>query len=264
MKRINKILIFCTIVLPLSQGCSMFKYDNYEGPDCTISGSIVDQDGNPLQVEHGGGARIKLMDYGYSDNPQEQYLNVKSDGTFINTKIFDSTYDIVAEGPFVPLVQVGDNSEIISDGTLHNVTKKDFKDIKFTVEPYLKLEWVGEPVIDAGTGNFSVQFRIDRGTDHPDYQKEMLDITLFINTVKYVGNGNYDKNISPVVSGTTADAMVGNGVQTITTEFDENHKMERGRPYYIRIGGRTNIASGIYGGTNYNFTTVKKIIIPEE
>lgn len=261
MKRFHTLLLSSVIVYPLFSGCSLFEYDNYDGPDCTISGRIVDQDGNPLQVEHGGGARIKLMDYGYSDNPQEQYLNVKSDGTFINTKIFDSKYDIVAEGPFVPLVQVGDNSEIISDGTLKNVTKKDFRDIEFRVEPYLKLEWVGEPAIDAETGTFSVQFRIDRGTDHPDYQKEMLDITLFINTVQYVGNGNFDKNISPVISGTDADAMLGQ-VNTISTVFDENHQMERGRPYYIRVGGRTNIV-GIYGGTNYNFTTVKKIIIPE-
>lgn len=248
------------IGMSLMVSCSLFKYDNYDEPDAAINGSIVDQNGVALQVEHGGGARIKMLDYGYSDNPQEFYLNVKGDGTFVNTKVFSSTYTIVAEGPFVPLIQVDESSNVVVDNSLKNVTKKDFKDIVFQVEPYLSLEWVGEPVVN-DNGTISVRFKFDRGTYNDDFHKSIKDVTLFINTVQYVGNGNYDKYSSTAIKGTDADSMLGM-INEMTTTLDDAHPLEKGRPYYIRVGARMNNA-GVWGGENYNYTTVKKVIIPK-
>lgn len=256
----NKIVL-SIFSLFMVMSCTWFKYDNYDGPDASINGAIVDQNGVALQVEDGGGARIKMLDYGYSDNPQEFYLNVKGDGTFINTKIFASTYTIVAEGPFVPLIQVDESSNVIVDNSLKNVTKKDFKDIVFHVEPYLSLEWVGEPVVN-DDGTISVRFKFDRGTDNTAFHKPIKDVTLFINTVQYVGNGGFDKYSSTVVKGGAANLMLGM-INEMTTTLDAAHPLEKGRPYYIRVGARMDYP-GVWGGDNYNYTTVKKVIIPKE
>lgn len=253
--------IFTTIItLSCICSCTLFKYDNYDAPDTTISGAIVDLDGNPLQVENGGGARVRLMDYGFSDNPQEFYLNVKGDGTFINTKIFDSTYEIVAEGPFVPLIQVDENSEIIVDKSLKNMSKGKLENIVFKVEPYLKLEWIDEPVVNEN-GTVTASFSLTRGTDNEAFHMPVKDVTLFINTVQYVGNGNYDKFCSCRVEGDAAAEMLGKE-NSLTTIVDEAHILEKGRPYYIRIGARMD-NPGVWGGQNYNYTSVKKVIIPK-
>ena len=49
--------------------CSLFELDNYSAPDSTLQGVVTDMDGNPLLVESGNGIRIKLMDYGWHDDP---------------------------------------------------------------------------------------------------------------------------------------------------------------------------------------------------
>lgn len=255
----SKIFILGLSVIGLNS-CELFSYDNYDGPDASINGVIVDQEGNPIQVEHGGGARIKMLDYGYSENPQEFYLNVKDDGSFVNNKIFASTYDIVAEGPFVPLIQVDEESNIIKDNSLKGVTEKDFKDIVFKVEPYLLLDWVGEPEYDEENNTIKVRFTMKRGTSNTKYMKPISDVYLFINTVQYVGNGNFDKFCSKQIKGNDANNML-DKENIIISNNDGVHKLEKGRPYYIRVGARTDLTS-VWGGTNYNYTTVKKIVIP--
>ena len=88
------------------------------------------------------------MDYEYSNTPEPQYLNVNMDGTYINTKIFASTYEVLAEGPFVPLVQTDSQGNITGDNTKKNVKIKGTKEGNFQVEPFLKVSWSDEPYLD--------------------------------------------------------------------------------------------------------------------
>lgn len=259
MKLISKIAI-AAVCASMVFSCNMYKYDNYDAPDATISGKIVNKDGNAIQIEHGGGARIKLLDYGWCSTPEEQYLKVKGDGTFINTKIFRSIYDIVAEGPFVPLIQVDKDGNVISDNSLKGVTEKNFKNITFTVEPYLSLNYVGEPKIN-DNGTVTVQFTLERGTDNTEYHKPLMDVSLFISTTQYVGISDYDKFVLTTVNSTKADAMIGK-TNELTSNLDTSHPLEKGRPYYIRVGARMNYTA-TWGANNYNYTTVKKIVFPK-
>lgn len=253
MKRIFYITVLAAGILSLPS--CLFKYDNYQAPDCTLQGKVTDMDGNPLQVEAGGGIRIKLMDYGMSDVPKEQYLKVKMDGTYINTKVFASTYDIVAEGPFVPLVQVDGEGNVIVDKTKKGVAVNGSTTVDFQVEPFFKLEWEGEPSFNNGI--MTVNFRIERGTEDPEWQKDAYGVGLFVSTTQYVGSNNYDNRISkPVDDSALATAMIGK-VSSLTTL--DTYPMLPGHTYYIRVGARMNYNSF---GYLYNYTTVKKVVVP--
>lgn len=236
-------------------GASCVDYDNYKEPEETLAGKIVDREGKPLWVESGGGIRIKLMDYGWSDKPSEQYLKVKMDGTYINTKIFAGTYDIVAEGPFVPLVQTDDQGNITVDETRRGVKVKGTTIVDFEVEPFLKVAWVGQPELN-DEGLLTVRFQVERGTDNPDFQLDVYDLGLFVSTTQYVGENNYDKERSvKITDSKEATSLLGQTV-TLTTPLALKHK----NTYYFRVGARLNYS--LFNGLLYNYTTVRKITIP--
>lgn len=254
MKRIINMAVLAAAALCASS--CLFDYDNYDGPDATLKGAVTDLNGNALNVGSGDGVRIKLLDYGNSPNPKEQYLKVKMDGTYINTKIFSSTYDIIAEGPFVPLLQVDDEGKVIVDKTEKNVKVKGVTTVDFKVEPFLKVDWEGEPSFDSGI--MTVSFRVDRGTDDKAWHKDLRDVALFVSTTQYVGENNYDQRIS-VKESDSANDMVGT-VASLTTL--KTYPMLPGHTYYIRVGARIDYASNFGENYPYNYTTVKKVTVP--
>ncbi|GHU92887.1 hypothetical protein FACS1894155_12870 [Bacteroidia bacterium] len=68
MKKIIYSLILSVVFL----GFYACEDDNYDMPDETFRGKIIDKDtGETLQTENGGnGTRIRMMEYSWSDNPQ--------------------------------------------------------------------------------------------------------------------------------------------------------------------------------------------------
>lgn len=253
----NRILKYLLLiaVIAIQQSCTFFEVDNLELPEETLKGQLIDKKGNPIQVEYGDGARIILLDFGAHENPQELYLKVKGDGTFINTRIFNSVYDIIAEGPFVPLKQTDKDIDLTQNG----VHIKGDVDITFTVEPFLELGWIGEPTANSD-GTFTVNFTMIRGTDNTEYHKGLQDVRLFISTTEFVGNGDYDNNASPMIKGDNATGMLGKN-NSLTTNINSSKPLEKGRPYYIRVGARTDY-TGSWGSGNYCYTTVKKVVLP--
>lgn len=253
---------FSTIILlaaALTLTSCIGKYDNYDGPDATLQGAVTDLDGKPLNVESGGGIRIKLMEYGYSDNPKEQYLKVKMDGTYINTKIFSGTYDIVAEGPFVPLYQVDDKGDILVDKTEKNVRVKGTTTVNFKVEPFLRVELGGEPRFEKGV--MTVDFNIKRGTSDPAWQLDVYDVGLFVSTTKYVGENNYDSRICVREEDKgKATAMIGK-TSSLTTR--DTYPMLPGHKYYVRVGARLDYAFSFGAGRLYNYSDVIEVVVPQ-
>ena len=188
----KKIIYFLAVSFIMLAGTSCQKFDNYEEPQETLRGAILDKEtGSPFLTETGNnGVRIKLMEYSWSDNPTPYYFTVKQDGTFNNTKIFKGYYNIVPEGAFVPLVLKKSNGEVISDESV-SMDIKGTVDLNFKVEPFLRVEYIGEPVIDGN--KITVKAKISRGTTHPDYQQAVSDVYLFINgSSPYVGSNNFD------------------------------------------------------------------------
>lgn len=257
MKKTFYYIAICVAVIT-ANGCS--KLDNYAAPDQTLRGRIIDAGTGknmPGEVsgENGTGTRIELKELSWAPDATALYLATMQDGTYNNTKIFAGHYKISADGAFVPLVQTGatpvDKSQTVDvrDG----VTTVDF-----TVEPFLRLEWVGEPVANAN-GTVTVQVKITRGTADPNYQLNITDINLYINNLPYVGNNanSFDARYSNRItySGTSGNAQLGQ-TMTITTI---GGALPGKRDWYVRVGARTTFPNL---GRPFNYNEVKKISIP--
>jgi len=227
--------------------------DNYVYPSETFRGSFVDAETKePYQTAIGNtGIRIKMMEYSWSENPTPFYIHCMMDGTFNNTKIFKGQYGVTPEGAFVPLEE-----EIID---IQGVVEKHYE-----VEPFLRVEWVGEPVVN-DDGTATVQVRIERGTSNPAYQQPLAEVWLFVSETQYVGDFSYSPNFSTHLIGGTLPQIgetvsittgwpggIGTGAQRKFPDFS--------RKYFLRVGARTNIQ--VNSMNVYNYTTIKEIETP--
>ncbi len=256
MKKIISYIVVCVFLIASS--CS--KTDNYAAPDQILKGSIIDGGtGKNLQSEvsgeNGTGTRIELKELSWSDNPTSQFLACMQDGTYNNTKIFAGKYKISADGAFVPLIQAGANP-VDKSQTIE--VRGGTTTVNFTVDPFLRVEWVGEPVLNAN-GTITASFKVTRGTTDPNYQLPVTDIHLYVNNLKYVGNNanSFDARYSnrPTYSGTTGNALLGQTLTLTTT----GGALPGKRPYYLRVGARTTFPNL---GRPFNFNEVKMVNVP--
>lgn len=251
MKKRLYAIAACAIAL-LAASCS--KLDNYEDPKETLKGSVIDAGtGKTVQTEQGSGTRIKLLEISWSDNPTPFYIASMQDGTYNYTKLFKGTNKISAEGPFVPLVQTDNTGATVVDKS-QTVEINGTKTVDFQVEPFLRIEWVGEPTVNS-EGTITASYKITRGTNDPNFQQNITDLRLFVNSNKYVGNNNFDDRYSTQVNfnGSDANATLGQTV-IITTK---GGPLPKTRQYYIRVGARID-----YGLKYYNYSDVKTVTAP--
>lgn len=242
------------ILILLASACTK-KFDDYPEPAETLTGNVknVSSKAN-LQSEAGDrGMRLVLEELSWSSTPTPYYFFAMQDGTFRNTKIFKGNYRISVEGPFVPLLQYNGSGQI----TVDNRKTMDIAgttNVDFDVEPFLNVEWVGEPAYNSATQTVSVQVRFTRGTTNPLFQLNVTDVFLFVSPNTYVGNNNYDNKYSVQVNygGTSGNDQLGQTV-TLTTK----DKLPASRAFYLRVGARVD-----YGLKYYNYTTVKTLNIP--
>ncbi|MCQ6957498.1 DUF3823 domain-containing protein [Mucilaginibacter aquariorum] len=252
MKKIFYMIAICIVAVA---GSSCSKLDNYPDPTETLTGSVIDAGTNKtLQTENGGGGtRIKLIEISWSDNPTPFYISSMQDGTFNYTKLFAGKNVISAEGAFVPLVQTDASGATIVDKS-QTVDIKGTTNVNFSVDPFLRIEWIGEPVLNAD-GTITASFKFTRGTTDPNFQQDITDVHLFVNSNKFVGNNNFDNRYSPQIdyNGSDANAQVGQTI-TLTTK---GGPLPTKREYFLRVGARTN-----YGLKYYNYTDVKTVTVP--
>jgi len=249
----KKFIYFISIISLGAASCG--KLDNYPMPNAALSGRVVDAGSkNTVQTETGGGGtRVKLEEISWSDNPTPFYFYSMQDGTFNNTKLFVSTNKISVEGAFVPLVQYDNSGNITVDKRQTVDLRKGAQNIVFEVEPFLNVEWVSDPVINTDS-TITVQARVSRGTTNPDFQNDVSDINLYINSVPYVGNNNFDNRYALTVSynGSDGNALLGQTITLTTTG-----KLPGKRSWWLRVGARTT-----YGLKQYNYTDIKKVTLP--
>lgn len=249
---IQRIWVYLMMSSLLIFSVSCLKVDNYEGPTASIQGSIRDKAGHPVYANAGNTSmRIKVLDYGYSENPSEYYLNVKLDGSYSNKQMFSSTYTLIPQGPFVP-----------SKGK-ENVQLDGNVQVDFEVEPFFVVKW-GEPALTSnGNGTITANVQISRGTDNPAYQQDISQVLLFISTTQYVGSNNYDQRLTPVISGAEAASFLDQpkAITSVTAGSASNPvSLKSGYTYYVRIGARSAMNGEMPEA--YNFSDVQKITIP--
>ena len=246
MKSIKHIVLSFLLVA----GLASCEEDNYPAPAETFKGSIVDAEtGEPFQTAIGNtGVRIKMMEYSWSENPTPYYMYAMMDGAFNNNKVFKGEYGVTPEGAFVPVPE----ERIQIAGTVEK---------NYEVEPFLRLEWVGEPVVN-DNGTATIQVKINRGTSNPDYQQALAEVWLFVSENQYVGDFSYSTNFSTKLTGANLPVLgetfsittgwpggIGTGSQRIFPSYS--------RKYFLRVGAR--ISKQVNSTNVYNYTTAKEI-----
>lgn len=241
----NYIIYLMMLLVTLS--FSNCEIDNYEGPNATIEGKILDANGDLLQTEQGGGnMRLQMDELSWAGDDSTiavipSYLSVKQDGSFFNSKIFAGEYRITPiEGPFYPYDEEG---EIVN---IHGYTS-----INFEVTPYLNVEWVTEPYLNES--NFiEAEVRFTRNEKEGQSMPDLNDARLFISTTQYCGNNNYDNQL------VAAPLAINNGEEGQTIHLITSREVKYvGTTYYVRVG--INCKDSY---KKYNYTDIKTVIVP--
>ncbi len=247
-----KNILYIILSLFIFAGITSCEDDNYPEPKETFKGKFIDKGtGEPFQTAIGNtGVRIRMMEYSWSDTPEPYDFNCMMDGTFNNTKIFKGEYGVIPSGAFVPLAE----ERMTISGTVEKT---------FEVEPILRVEWVGEPIVKADSAKFTV--KITYGTDNATYKKPLVEGWLFISETSYVGDFSYSPNYSikctPAQMGVGTSEILGTNGTTFTISTRKDLKFPSySRKYFFRFGARTSVT---FDATNrYNYTDIKEITLP--
>lgn len=220
---------------------SCMEIDEYDAPDQTLSGAVIDVNtGESIQTEQGGGIRIRMEETSWSDDAQPTYFWVRQDGTFQNTKVFEGTYVVTpVDGPYFPV----EGKTVEVDGNAI---------VDFDVEPFLNLEITN---LEQNGGDIAVSFSISRSTE----AFKITDARVFVSNVHYVGNNTFlnnksGQNLTPSVDfNNTPDETVLGTIHSLDVIG-----LESGRTYYLRVGARTddNVQK------RYNYSKIETITVP--
>ena len=145
MKRTIKNIVLLGAAL-LASSCSLFQLDNYDAPEETLYGKVVDRNGNPVLTDQGSeGIRVRLMETSWEGNVNPLDFYCMPDGTFRNTKLFEADYNIRIDGPFIPIVRETSDGIVIEDNSV-NTHIKGSKEVNFVVDPFLNVELLSSQI----------------------------------------------------------------------------------------------------------------------
>lgn len=228
MKKITLILFALCGMLGF-QGCEL---DNYDGPNATLTGRLVDMETNEtMPTQYQNGAKIRLYEFykgEWSSQPNDFW--VKQDGTFENKAIFAGKYRIIAQGAFTEQETI----EMDISGT---------KTLDIKVTPFLRL------TIDTNVNGDSVTLstRVSRS---PGASK-IKTITFLAGETPYVDKSTFTEKRDMDVSELADEDIVS---RTFTETISG---LTRGTSYYVRIGALAENPAN-----DYNYSTVVKIDLP--
>jgi hypothetical protein len=215
---INNLLLGACMIMAVS---SCVKEDNFDGPNASFEGSLV-QDGKGANIQTcTGNVSIRLEQLNWNETPAPQDIPIKMDGTFKNSKLFKGHYRVsVKGGAFwaVPPVEID-----IDKGSRYD----------FTLVPYLMVNNFTQEL--TGTTlklNFNLEAPIE-GTP------SVIDIQPYVNTTEMVGPGASifefsDLNKTPI-----------NKEWANMTDAEKSPEITipnliPGRIFYVRVGVRFN------------------------
>ena len=260
MKYFFQGIVFCLAII-FFNSCN--KIDNYDEPQETIKGTIVDATtGAPVLTDQGSeGTRIRLNEVSWTGTRVASNFDFycMKEGIFQNTKIFKGKYNVRIDGAFIPLLRLGINGDTLANETktmdIQGVTPVEFK-----VQPFLKIEWVGKPTIS--NGKVTATLKVTRAVTPADfktkiqpmgnYSDDLLNVTdvrLFVSQLPYVGYREWDNRYTTQVNytGNSFEALLGQPI-TITT----SGTIPAGYTVFIRGAARINYATENIKRHNYN------------
>lgn len=271
MKKISFYILLFTVFSFSS--CELFELDNYDEPAETLRGEVVDvETGEPVLTDQGSeGIRVRLTELSWGDNATwNPDFFCMPDGKFQNTKIFKGSYNVRIDGPFIPLLREDDRGVPIADET-QTVNIDGVTEVKFEVQPFLKVEWVEEPVVV--NGKVKAQVRVTRAVSEEDFRAKIepmggysdsflnvTDIQLFVSYSSSVGYRARDTRWSSEIkySGSAFNALLG---ETITIE--SNGTIPAGKVVFVRAAARINYDTPRGSGIKrWNYNEPMQVLIP--
>lgn len=236
---IRKTILPFLFIIFLLNACEI---DNYDYPDGTIYGNVIDLSTNDnIQTEQPNGFNIKLIEKGGLENAPIIFSG-KPDGSFKNALIFQNEYKVAAvEGAFfnpdTVVVQVGSKTEV-----------------NFNVTPFLTVTDVSVTAtsVTATTGKITVSYGISRSmvSGKITYRK------TFVSDVTTVSNyGYYLKNKS------TNTSSIDDATLLATNFTDEISDLHRGKTYWVRVGVLAT-GNGYNSLSRYNYSKIYEVSIP--
>jgi hypothetical protein len=217
-----KIALILTGVVGLMSSCELNELDNYEAPDAGLYGQIIDDEtGEPVQQDIIRGSVIEIIEHGY-DPVSPQYLVIKNDGTYANTRLFSNTYTVQpVRGNF----KVLDAQEVQINGQ----TQLDFR-----VTPYIRIK---DADISVDDGIVTASFRLEQTSVN-----NILKIGLYANPDPHVGQpmqvAKAEVNVNAVVDP--------NQVFTIELDMFSDPDLQEGKEYFFRIGALIDVPEAKY------------------
>lgn len=268
----KKNIIFTLLIAGLFSvtSCALFEIDNYDAPEETLRGSVVDvATGAAVLTDQGSeGIRVRLTELSYGDNVQHNPdFFCKPDGTFQNTKLFAGEYNIRIDGPFIPLVRETSDGAPIADETI-TTTIKGVTEVKFEVQPFLNVEIVGLPQVS--DGKITAKVKVTRGVSKEEFKEKIepmggysdeftnvTDIQLFVSHSSYVGYRARDTRYSSEIkySGASFEDKLGQEIDIASVGT-----IPSGHQVYVRAAARINYSTAEQRRWNYSEPIV--VMIP--
>ena len=267
----RKTLIYVMTALCLAS-CSLFEIDNYDAPQETIRGTVIDVYTGELVLteQNSRGIRVRMTELSYGENvTHNPDFWVRDNGFYQNTKIFKGYYNVRVDGPFVPIVRETPEGDLLFDGSV-NCDIEGITEVHFRVQPFLRVEIVGEPEVSGG--KITAQVRVTRGVPAKDfreavepmgsYQDSFLNVTDVRLYVGYSSTCNGDNKYeawSNVLEyeGSAFEPYLGK-VITISSRGT----IKNNRKVFIRAAARINYATPVGGERRYNFSEVREVNMP--
>lgn len=272
----KKIIYSILTVVAAFNLASCMEVDNWDEPEATIHGTIINKvTGQPYLTDQGD-VHIRIWEKSFSKNPSPQDLAVKPDGTYTNTRLFNGTYDMVPnDGSWWPC----DTVRNVAIGKSNNAVQN------FEVTPYLvikdfQVKLLQAPREDMDTLRLSCRLFAPITEGLP----QVWEIRPFLNINQYCGAGNkldyYYKDNDEALND-KYDLNGGEEVTTVYTWKKSIHKgwkqlgdMETGegnREYVLRVPVKRGYKYSVRMGANvddqhrkFNYSEIKVITIPED
>jgi hypothetical protein len=234
-KLISNFLLGASILLV--SACS--KIDNYDGPNSSFQGRIIDATTHANYLTSGNRVQMKLEQISWSATPTPQYIPSKFDGTFQDTKLFKGTYNITPfGGAFWPVYEPFKMN--IQSGSSHD----------FELTPYITIKNFSHTL----TGT-TLTLTFDFEAPIPAGLPTIIDAQPYVNTTKLVGAGASIRDYSEVhafaINKEYTDLTAAQRTVTLTVP-----DLIPGRTFFVRVGVRLKDSL-----KNYNISEIVQVYV---
>ena len=250
----KKMILYLFVASMIGLFNSCMKVDNFDVPDAHFTGRIIDATTGENILADQGECRVRIFEKSYSLNPTPQDIPVKQDGTFNNTKLFNGTYDVIAEGAWWPCdtVRVGIGGKVEQD---------------FEVIPYLKVIDLKTEIVD---DSLAISCRLDAPIKDGLPLIEEIRPYLSLNHFCGAGNAisyyyNMGNNSDPIIANKYAHKIMANCISLPKLEDGKSDvysfkvDVKPGYTYYVRVGAKVQDQF-----KKCNYSEIVKVEIPQE